>query len=76
MESIIKPNYSIFFGNIGYVKLLELINKNNYDKILILSDSNTLKYCLPILKGYFLLLYAISYFTEFVSSQKRVTIKN
>ena len=50
MESIIKPNYSIFFGNTGYVKLLELINKNNYDKILILSDSNTLKYCLPILK--------------------------
>ncbi len=50
MESIIKPNYSIFFGNTGYVKLLELINKNNYDKILILSDSNTLKYCLPNLK--------------------------
>ena len=50
MESIIKPNYSIFFGNTGYVKLLELINKNNYNKILILSDSNTLKYCLPILK--------------------------
>ncbi len=50
MESIIKPNYSIFFGNTGYVKLLELITKNNYDKILILSDSNTVKHCLPILK--------------------------
>ena len=50
MESIIKPNYSIFFGNNGYKKLLELINENNYDKILILSDSNTVKYCLPILK--------------------------
>ena len=50
MESIIKPNYSIFFGNTGYVKLLELITKNNYDKILILSDSNTVKHCFPILK--------------------------
>ena len=52
MESIIKPNYSIFFGNTGYIKLLELISENNYDKILILSDSNTLKYCLPILKDH------------------------
>ena len=51
MESIIKPNYSIFFGNNGYVKLLELINENNYDKILILSDTNTVKYCLPVLKN-------------------------
>ena len=42
MESIIKPNYSIFFGNTGYVKLLELINKNftNYKNLILFMGKN------------------------------------
>ena len=44
MESIIKPNYSIFFGNNGYKKLLELITKNNYDKILIANSKKSVDF--------------------------------
>lgn len=46
MKSIIKQKYSIFFGSLGYVKLNELVKRKKYNKILILSDFNTEKYCL------------------------------
>ena len=48
MNPIKKNKFSIIFNHDGYAKLAEYINKNNFKKILILTDDNTKKNCLHI----------------------------
>ena len=40
----------ILFGHYAYEKLYNLIIQKSYSKILILSDFETRKYCLPVLE--------------------------
>jgi len=46
MDSIITKNYSLHFNNIGYKKLNSLLDKKNFSKIIVLTDSNTKLLCL------------------------------
>tara|TARA_X000001036_G_scaffold237114_1_gene221214 strand:+ start:1244 stop:2308 length:1065 start_codon:yes stop_codon:yes gene_type:complete len=50
MNEIIASNYSVYFNQNGFQKLEKLIETNNYSSVFVLVDSNTKKYCLPILK--------------------------
>lgn len=46
MENTIQAtNYSIFFGKVGYEILEKKCFEENYSKIFVLVDSNTLEYC-------------------------------
>ena len=51
MNEIIASNYSVDFNQNGFQKLEKLIETNNYSSVFVLVDSNTKKYCLPILKN-------------------------
>ena len=48
MKEIISDNFSILFGSDGYLKLANFIQKNNFKKILILTDENTKVHCLDL----------------------------
>ena len=45
MKEIISDNFSILFGNDGYLKLTNFIQENNFKKILIITDENTKVHC-------------------------------
>ena len=47
MESIEANGYSIYFNEIGYQKINEIISKNRYSSLFILVDEHTNEYCLP-----------------------------
>lgn len=47
MLSISAPKYTIYFNENGYVELNNLLLKNNYSGIFILTDENTNEHCLP-----------------------------
>ncbi|MEC4005190.1 3-dehydroquinate synthase [Flavobacterium sp. SUN052] len=47
MKSIEANGYSIFFNEIGYQKINEIILKNKYSSLFILVDEHTNNYCLP-----------------------------
>lgn len=47
MNEIQAENYSVFFAEDGFKNLNQIIAKNGYSKIFILTDSNTTEYCLP-----------------------------
>jgi 3-dehydroquinate synthase len=48
MQTIQTPNYPIFFVNENWSDFQNLINKNTYSKIFILTDQNTSEHCLPL----------------------------
>ena len=48
MKEIISDKFSVLFGNDGYLKLVNFILKNNFKKILILTDENTKVHCLDL----------------------------
>ncbi len=48
MKEIICDDFSILFGNEGYLKLANFIQENNFKKILILTDKNTKVNCLDL----------------------------
>ena len=48
MKEIISDKFSVLFGNHGYLKLADFILKNNFEKILILTDENTKVHCLDL----------------------------
>ena len=47
MESIVANGYSVFFNEIGYIKINEIISNNKYSSLFILVDEHTNDYCLP-----------------------------
>ncbi len=47
MKSIQAENYSVSFGDKAYNELLQLIEAEQYSKIIILVDGNTHEFCLP-----------------------------
>ncbi|MCF6213709.1 MAG: 3-dehydroquinate synthase [Flavobacteriaceae bacterium] len=51
MKAIEADNYSIFFDKTGYSELDAIIKNNTYSKVFLLADTNTKKYCLPLLKS-------------------------
>jgi len=42
---------TIFFKQDGYVKIIDILNGNDYSKLFILVDENTKHYCLPIFES-------------------------
>jgi len=46
MDSIITNNYPIHFNNKAYEELNIFVKKNNFSKIIVLTDSNTKLLCL------------------------------
>ncbi len=48
MKEIISDKFSILFGKDGYLKLANFILKNNFKKVLILTDENTKVHCLDL----------------------------
>ncbi len=47
MQTIIANGYSVFFNENGYQEINELLVKNSYSSIFILSDENTNEHCVP-----------------------------
>ena len=48
MKEIISDKFSILFEEDGYAELANFILKNNFNKILLLTDKNTKKHCLKL----------------------------
>lgn len=51
MNSIISNDSQVHFKENGYSKLKNILENNNFSKIVILVDSNTHEYCLPLFLG-------------------------
>lgn len=47
MNIIQTPSYPIYFAEIGYEKLAEMVAEKNYSKIFILADTTTHEVCVP-----------------------------
>ena len=48
MKEIISDKFSVLFGSDGYLKLANFFLKNNFKKILVLTDENTKVHCLDL----------------------------
>jgi 3-dehydroquinate synthase len=48
MEAVKTANYTIYFNDDGYLWLYENVRLNHYSMVVIITDSNTQQYCLPI----------------------------
>ena len=48
MKEIISDKFSVLFGSNGYLKLANFFLKNNFKKILVLTDENTKVHCLDL----------------------------
>jgi len=42
---------TIFFNQDGYVKIIDILNENDYSKLFILVDENTKHHCLPLFES-------------------------
>ncbi|HEY4323757.1 MAG TPA: 3-dehydroquinate synthase [Mucilaginibacter sp.] len=52
MRTIQSDNYPIFFDN-SVDELVKFVKQGNYSRFFILTDDNTAKYCLPMIKEHF-----------------------
>jgi 3-dehydroquinate synthase len=52
MKTIQSDNYSIYFDN-SLSELVTFVKQGHYSRFFILTDENTAKYCLPLIKGRF-----------------------
>lgn len=72
LKNIKSNNYFISFGDNGYKKLNEIIVKNNYSKIFIITDTNSNELC----SNYFLQQIATELIIEIIEFENGETHKN